>query len=160
MGTKVWRQRQRQQQRQRRRWWSQYSERPKSLRLIFFKHFVISSNLTPKFRFLGKVSKYVNIIFVWFSLPFHVHILPNIIYIYYIINNEEKNCKWGLFPFGVPISFVTALLLAYTNPLKKKVSPYLSRFSNYACYKFVTSYARTHARTHRRTFGSQYLESA
>ena len=46
---------------------------------------------------------------------------------------------------------VTALLLAYTNPLKKKVSPYLSRFSNYACYKFVTSYAQTHGRTHGRT---------
>ena len=41
----------------------------------------------------------------------------------------------------------TALLLIYTNPLKKKVSPYLSRFSNFAWYKFLTSYARTHART-------------
>ena len=30
---------------------------------------------------------------------------------------------------------------------------YLSRFSNYACYKFVTSYAQTHARTHGRTHG-------
>ena len=48
---------------------------------------------------------------------------------------------------------VTALLLAYTNPLKKKVSPYLSRFSNFACYKFVTSYARTHGRTDARTHG-------
>ena len=37
------------------------------------------------------------------------------------------------------------------QPIKKKVSPYLSRFSNYACYKFVTSYARTHARTHAQT---------
>ena len=46
---------------------------------------------------------------------------------------------------------VTALLLAYTDPLKKKVSPYLSRFSNFALYKFVTSYARTHGRTHGRT---------
>ena len=33
------------------------------------------------------------------------------------------------------------------QPIKKKVSPYLSRFSNFACYKFVTSYARTHAQT-------------
>ena len=45
----------------------------------------------------------------------------------------------------------TALLLTYTNPLKKKVSPYLSRFSNFALYKFVTSFARTHGRTHGRT---------
>ena len=37
------------------------------------------------------------------------------------------------------------------QPIKKKVSPYLSRFSNYACYKFVTSYTRTDARTHART---------
>ena len=148
---------------------------------------------------------YICLVFVTFSFS----------YIYYIINNEEKNCKWGLlpfgvsiikflsllfihtqlikkklgqylsslenyeffckkngknrfswglFPFGVPILFATALLLTYTNPLKKKVSPYLSRFSNFALYKFVTSYARTDARTdarmHRRTFGSQYLESA
>ena len=39
------------------------------------------------------------------------------------------------------------------QPIKKKVSPYLSRFSNYACYKFVTSYGRTHARTDARTHG-------
>ena len=44
---------------------------------------------------------------------------------------------------------VTALLLAYTDPLKKKVSPYLSRFSNFACYKFL--WHHTHGRTHGRT---------
>ena len=47
--------------------------------------------------------------------------------------------------------FATALLLVHTNLLKRKVSLYLSRFSNFACYKFVTSYARTHARMHGRT---------
>jgi len=85
-------------------------------------------------------------------------------YEFFCKKNGKNRFSWGLFPFGVPILFATALLLAYTNPLKKKVSPYLSRFSNFALYKFVTSYARTDARTdartHRRTFGSQYLESA
>ena len=85
-------------------------------------------------------------------------------YEFFCKKNGKNRFSWGLFPFGVPILFATALLLTYTNPLKKKVSPYLSRFSNFALYKFVTSYARTDARTdartHRRTFGSQYLESA
>ena len=47
--------------------------------------------------------------------------------------------------------FATARLLIHTNLLKKKVSLYLSRFSNFALYKFVTSYARTHTRTDAQT---------
>ena len=72
-------------------------------------------------------------------------------YEFFCKKNGKNRFSWGLFPFGVPILFATALLLTYTNPLKKKVSPYLSRFSNFALYKFVTSYARTHGRTHGRT---------
>ena len=48
--------------------------------------------------------------------------------------------------------FVTARLLNYTNQLKKKVSLYLSRFSNFAWVQ-VCDIIRTHGRTDARTHG-------
>ena len=87
-----------------------------------------------------------------------------------ILISFSINFKQFFFVFHTFFSHLFQLFFCHcTTPLsyqsiKKKVSLYLSRFSNFALYKFVTSYARTHARTHacthRRTFGSQYLESA
>ena len=96
--------------------------------------------------FHWKIQKFKNPFFIMqisFSINFKQNFFFRISHLFYNFTPFFRT----LFNFFL----VTALLLAYTDPLKKKVSPYLSRFSNFALYKFVTSYARTHGRTDART---------
>ena len=59
----------------------------------------------------------------------HIYLRPKIID--FFVKKTQKNVSRGLFSREAQIFFYSAHLLIHTNLLKKKVSQYLQRFSNF-----------------------------